>query len=40
MNLTKICSVYDDINFIDQRSKVLKKMPVCMNCNSTRMARK
>ena len=39
-NLTKICSVNDDIDFITERVKVLKKMPVCRNCNSYNQARK
>jgi len=39
-NLTKICNVTDDVDFITQRAKVLKKMPVCKNCNSASMARK
>ena len=39
-NITRICNVNDDVDFITQRTKVLKKMPVCKNCNSTNMARK
>jgi len=39
-NLTKICNVTDDVDFITQRAKVLKKMPVCKNCNSASMKRK
>lgn len=39
-NLTKICTVNDSVDFIEERCKVLKKMPVCMNCNSSQMARK
>ena len=39
-NLTKICNVTDDVDFITQRAKVLKKMPVCKNCNSASMDRK
>jgi len=39
-NITKICNVNDDIEFIKQRAKVLKKMPVCKNCNSVQMSRK
>ena len=39
-NLTKICSVDDDVDFITERVKVLKKMPVCRSCNSYNQARK
>lgn len=39
-NLTRICNVNDNVDFITQRAKVLKKMPVCKNCNSANMARK
>ena len=39
-NLTRICNVSDDKDFVTERAKVLKKMPVCQNCNSARMARK
>jgi len=39
-NITRICNVNDDVDFITQRVKVLKKMPVCKNCNSVNMARK
>lgn len=39
-NLTRICNVNDNVDFITQRAKVLKKMPVCKNCNSVNMARK
>ena len=39
-NLTKICSVDDDADFITERVKVLKKMPVCRSCNSYNQARK
>lgn len=39
-NITRICNVNDDADFITKRTKVLKKMPVCKNCNSTNMARK
>ena len=39
-NVTKICSVNDDINFVTERVKLLKKMPVCQNCNSYNQARK
>ncbi len=39
-NLTKICSVKDDTNFITERAKLLKKMPVCRSCNFYNQARK
>jgi len=39
-NITKICDVTDKTQFTKERIKVLKKMPVCMNCNSFLMARK
>lgn len=39
-NSTKICNVSDDTNFIKERAKVLKRMPVCKNCNSYNQARK
>lgn len=39
-NLTKICNVDDDADFITERVKVLKKMPVCRSCNSYNQARK
>lgn len=39
-NLTKVCTVNDDIDFIGNRGKVLKKMPVCRECNSSTMARR
>ena len=40
-NDTKICSVYDSqVEFIKERAKLLKNMPVCRNCNSALMARK
>lgn len=39
-NLTKICNVNDDVDFVIERSKVLKKMPACFGCNSVTMARK
>jgi len=39
-NLTRICSVESDVDFIKERAKVLKKMPVCMSCNSCTMARR
>ena len=39
-NLTKICNVNDNINFIEDRKKVLKKMPVCNKCNFYSQARK
>lgn len=39
-NITRICNVGDDIDFIKERAKVLKKMPVCQNCNSAKMTRK
>ncbi len=39
-NLTKICSVNDSMDFIKERAKVLKKMPVCRSCNSYNQARK
>lgn len=39
-NLTKICSVNDNTDFITERAKVLKKMSVCKSCNSYNQARK
>ena len=39
-NLTKICNVDDEVDFINSRAKVLKKMPVCKHCNSYNQARK
>lgn len=39
-NKTIICSVDDQKDFIKERAKVLKKMPVCMSCNSNQQARK
>jgi len=39
-NLTKICNVNDNIDFESERVKILKKMPVCKQCNSYNQARK
>ena len=39
-NETRICNVRDNVNFIEERAKMLKKMPVCRNCNSATQARK
>ncbi len=39
-NITRICNVNDDIDFITERAKILKKMPVCKKCNSANMVRK
>lgn len=39
-NKTKICNVRDDVDFLKERSKLLKKMPVCMSCNSAKQARR
>ena len=39
-NITRICNVNDDVDFITQRAKFLKKMPVCKKCNSANMTRK
>lgn len=40
LNDTKICNVYDNVNFIEERAKVLKKMNVCKHCNSYNQVRK
>lgn len=39
-NLTKICNVNDETDFVTGRARVLKKMPVCKECNSYHQARK
>ncbi len=39
-NETRICNVRDNVNFVEERAKMLKKMPVCRNCNSATQARK
>lgn len=39
-NITRICNVSDDVDFIRVRAKVLKRMPVCQMCNSAKMARR
>lgn len=40
-NDTKICSVYDSkVDFLKERAKLFKNMPVCKNCNSALMVRK
>lgn len=39
-NLTKICNVNDNTDFVAERVKVLKKMPVCKGCNSYNQVRK
>ena len=39
-NKTKICNVRDDVDFLKERAKMLKKMPVCMSCNSAKQARR
>lgn len=39
-NITRICNANDDNDFIKERAKVLKRMPVCQNCNSAKMVRK
>lgn len=39
-NITKICNVNDEVDFINERAKVLKKMPVCQRCNSSKMTRR
>ncbi len=39
-NQIRVCNVVDDVDFLEERAKVLKKMPVCRSCNSCEMARK
>ena len=39
-NKTRICNVRDNVDFLKERAKMLKKMPVCMSCNSAKQARR
>lgn len=39
-NGTRICNVRDSVDFIKERKKLLKRMPLCMNCNSAQQARR